>query len=455
MSIKPPQGKGPGQRVSSARKRATSAGKKDGKLINAEESVLKAGNKIDRDLLAEKTLGSPPIKVYELNLQNCHISGIDNLDAFSRLRSLDLSHNCISKIECLQANTELRELILADNKLIKLENLERLKELSSLDVHDNYISQIGDGVRALGNLRHLRLDSNRLKTLKQLQSLPLATLNVAFNELTSLEGLPISLQSLDCSNNQINSLPSDLPRGLQDLNLSHNTVRDLAPLVSLTNLRTLDIASNGLQTLCSLPSLPTLIDLSVANNGLTTLDNIMTTCPKLELLDASNNNIIELGVVEALNRLAGLLDLDLSGNPLSAHPQYRGEVLSKLPQLDALDCERVRPLSVPDESTSIQSRPTTPAPWPPTRALSTSAVEGAKLASSRKLEEMSEALREFDATFTTTYSSICTQLRQILPDGQSPPCFSNSTQERESSCRLRLREAQNFAAEARHAAYEK
>ena len=82
-------------------------------------------------------------KVYEIILSGCAISKIENIEAFTQLRILDLSCNAIEQIENISFNKELRELRLYSNKIKEIVNLDQLKKLSVLKLQDNDIKTVG------------------------------------------------------------------------------------------------------------------------------------------------------------------------------------------------------------------------------------------------------------------------------------------------------------------------
>ena len=82
----------------------------------------------------------------------------------------------------------------------------------------------------LSTITELNLSNKGLTKLPDLSIYPnLQTLDCSYNELTSLNNLPIGLQILNCSYNQLKSL-DNLPIGLQKLHCFSNQ------LTSLNNL---------------------------------------------------------------------------------------------------------------------------------------------------------------------------------------------------------------------------
>ena len=122
------------------------------------------------------------------------------------------------------------------------------KDILTLDIS-------GKGIKSLTNLTRFK----NLKTLdcsnNQLTSLPtlpqnLKTLDCYNNQLTSLPTLPQNLKTLDCYNNQLTSLPT-LPQNLEVLYCYNNQLTLLPTLPQ--NLKTLYCYDNHLTYFPTLP----------------------------------------------------------------------------------------------------------------------------------------------------------------------------------------------------------
>lgn len=126
-------------------------------------------------------------------------------------------------------------------------------------------------------------------SLKSLSPPSLRILQCANNCLSSIDNLPIGMQYLNCSQNQIVSLPIHLPLGLISLNVSHNMLETIPPLPlklnvlncsynnisklcfpNDSNLRVLDCGRN---LLVEVPALPeTIHDVTLVGNKITFID---------------------------------------------------------------------------------------------------------------------------------------------------------------------------------------
>lgn len=97
------------------------------------------------------------------------------------------------------------------------------------------------------------------------------------------------------------------------LDLSNNTIRNIAALSSLRNLREVYLQNNALSDLSSLSSIKTITRLNVSGNALTTITPICNVS-NLVWLDASNN---QLTTLEQIGNLTKLQELYLSKNLLT------------------------------------------------------------------------------------------------------------------------------------------
>ncbi len=119
----------------------------------------------------------------------------------------------------------------------------------------------------------------------------LQTLNCNNNQLTSLPTLPTSLQSLSCENNQLTSLPV-LPSSLQILMCYGNQLVSLPTLpASLTNL---GCTSNQLTSLPALPASLTYLDC-----GVNQLTGLPTLPASLTYLACGSNQLMSLPALPA------------------------------------------------------------------------------------------------------------------------------------------------------------
>lgn len=201
-----------------------------------------------------------------------------------------------------------------------------------------------DGVQYFDNLTQLDCSNNQLTSLPTLPN-SISTLDVRNNQLTTLPALPTALFKFDCLYNQLTALPA-LPAGLKLLDCRSNQLSSLPTLpAAMTYLVCTD------NQLDSLPALPaTITTLMCDGNQLTALPplpqalfwldcarNQLTTLPALpagvSLVLADSNQLTSL---PALN--ASLSDLRCSHNQLTALPALPASLMGLNVSMNPVAC---------------------------------------------------------------------------------------------------------------------
>ncbi|KAJ3105390.1 Dynein assembly factor 1, axonemal [Phlyctochytrium planicorne] len=183
---------------------------KDWKEVD-EDGNTKMTPKYLKQLCAEQQLYQTPELNDKLYLHFKGFAKVENLDAYTGLRSLWLEGNGLSKIQNLEKLTELRCLFLHQNCIENIENLEGLQNLDTLNVSNNLIKRI-TGLSFLPVLKNLQITHNFLRTAVDICHLTLCP----------------ALSILDLSHNKIDDVEvmdvfADMPE-LTVLNLMHNPV---------------------------------------------------------------------------------------------------------------------------------------------------------------------------------------------------------------------------------------
>ena len=237
-----------------------------------------------------------------------------------------------------------------------------------LNISDLNISSL-QGLSQFANLKELRCNNNYLTSLYGVPT-SIQTLNCSNNKLTSFNYLQncSSLKTLNCSNNQISSLGNLPCQNLESLNCSGNKFTSLA-ISGLSTLRTLNVSSNpnlaalncnsNALTILNVTNCSALQVLRCMYNKLTSLD--LTGCSALEELNVSHNELTSLSniptSVKTLNcssnkfgdtfqlvDRSALTSFDISGNPnLTRLNVYNNSALTSLnvgncTALTYLDC---------------------------------------------------------------------------------------------------------------------
>ncbi|XP_060827399.1 insulin-like growth factor-binding protein complex acid labile subunit [Bombus pascuorum] len=243
------------------------------------------------------------------------------------LHTIDLSHNNLSEIHnaVFQTLFSLRFLNLSYNSLekIKPSTFGPLPTLLELDMSYNQLNDI-----ARGSLT--RLPSCR-------------SLSVRNNRLTKIFQLPISLGSLDFSENWLEEIPTmdvwPTMNALLSLDLSGNRLGDNLKHGSFENLltlRTLNLRSNNMtrppwEALSTLTSLQYLY---MQHNQLTGLGkSAFGRLPIVFELNLANNRISNVST-RAFEGLLQLLTLNLTNNKLTHIPNGAFQSLVSLRSLD-------------------------------------------------------------------------------------------------------------------------
>ncbi|KAF2148285.1 L domain-like protein [Myriangium duriaei CBS 260.36] len=237
----------------------------------------------------------------ELELYDNLISHIRNLDAFTELKSLDLSYNKIKHVKHLNHLTKLTHLYLVQNKISRIENLEGLQNLEYLELGANRIREIA-GLDSLTTLTQLWLGQNKISSLSGLSHLRnLRVLSIQANRLTNLEGLE-QLESLE------------------ELFFSDNLVESLVPLRQNPKLQILDVQNNPIKTLAGIEELKDLENFWASGCQLSSFDEV----EKL------------LGDKEKLS------EVYFEGNPLQKSNEvlYRNKVRLALPRVTKIDASK-------------------------------------------------------------------------------------------------------------------
>ena len=280
------------------------------------------------------------------------IEKMSSLDLLNNLQILDLSFNSIRSLIPLQCCPLLEELYVAQNKLRMIEGLDGLIHLRVLDLGANRIRSM-NGLESLTSLQSLWLGKNKIEYIS--------------GGIKNMH----KLRQLDIQNNRLTSLGDELSNhmNMEELYLAWNNITSLeglpvTPLLLPVTPITLDIPSTEENTLSILPDIPSTNELSTLppNTPIittTSTSSLSATYSKLSTLDLSNNPISNLDGIEnqmnlselwltkteftnfeALGRLARLPVLScvyLEHSPVAKLPNYKENMVSLLPHLEQLD----------------------------------------------------------------------------------------------------------------------
>ena len=286
------------------------------------------------------------------------ISNIAPLAKLTQLEKLSLSGNQISDISPLAKLTQLRELYLGSNQISNITSLANLKQVAELHLGANQISditplanltqlryylglednQISDitPLTKLVNLQKLRLAGNPVQDVSPLAKLIKLTdvdinipnqiiaggiipdpylaqaVRTALN-LTNIQ--PITkqvmqrLSILHSQNNQISDLTGlEYATQLRELWLAHGQIRDISPLIGLTQLTTLHLQTNSLDE-SPLSDISPLADLTQLTSLIIGSSQIRDISPLAGLKQLTRLNL-QANEIRDISPLAGLTQLE-------------------------------------------------------------------------------------------------------------------------------------------------
>lgn len=220
------------------------------------------------------------------------------------LQKLTIRNASFESLAPLSGLSGLESLSIADTSVSAqdLQIIANLPGLTSLTITDCGLSSIAE-LAGAADLTHLDLSSNTIRDLAPLSTMPyLQTVDLSHNALTAVEVL--------------GSLTN-----LTKLDISFNSIPSITPLASCSHLAELDVTSNLLTSLSGADQLVSLTGFTAAFNQLTDVSPLAG-CTGLQNLDISNNGITD---ISALRTLVNLVDFNFSYNQVSALPEFSAE----------------------------------------------------------------------------------------------------------------------------------
>ncbi|WP_036223665.1 leucine-rich repeat domain-containing protein [Mesoaciditoga lauensis] len=225
----------------------------------------------------------------------------------------------ISNLEGIQYCVNLKELEIVGNNISNISQLASLTQLQVVNIWYNNVSDITP-IKNLPNIKKLYISYN-----------PIPKSNWAFlKNWTWLEELGIG--GLGLINSDIAFLPSFT--NLIYLDLNNNSISDISPVASLTNLRYLLIVGNrGVRDLSPVASLVNLYDLNMGDISATNLAPLKG-LKKLESLSLFDDNVVD---ISPLASLTALRSISMQHNKIKDISSLEG--LTNLEGLDLSDNE--------------------------------------------------------------------------------------------------------------------
>lgn len=178
----------------------------------------------------------------DLVLKNNRIQTISPPHDARKVTHINLEGNILKEIPDLTAFSELMSLHVADNIIEELDLSKVPRSLAFLDGSENYISVVSNGKNAQ-NLKNLRLNRNFISSLSGINEIPNLDILVAesnkIDRADLREGSKIS--HLDLSKNKIEHLEIKHGERLDYLYVSENPIKRIG-LLNCPNLRYLNIS---------------------------------------------------------------------------------------------------------------------------------------------------------------------------------------------------------------------
>lgn len=229
----------------------------------------------------------------DLNISDCSLSTIADLENAVGLHKLNASGNTLRNLDVLATMVTLRELNLQHNAVTQLTALKNLAQLETLDISFNQVDDLSP-LSGCGSLTWLDASNNQIRRLAPLSGLKqLSFLALEYNDLTSVDALP-GLTNLT------------------NLSIANNQVGDITCLHTLKNLQIFDFSSNQV----------TILPNWGENSALTTIDgsyNQLTSLDRLKKMHSLTHVFMDYNLITDVDALADcfcLVQVNVFGNEI-------------------------------------------------------------------------------------------------------------------------------------------
>jgi Leucine-rich repeat (LRR) protein len=246
------------------------------------------------------------IHLRELKANDNQIRNIDGILDMNGLLSLKLSNNSVTAVDFEGSElTRLRDLDLSHNCLTSVRNIEWLPSLATLDLSANQVSRF-ESPTSLISLRALKLSGNRLDAFDAHAFPSVSLLYLDQNHLSTVTGLE------QCHNLEVLSLREQTPSNEKDIDFGLELDLGL-----VKDVRKVFLSSNRLSSQSICPSAP-LLRLQLLDIAACTLKSLpgdfALSFPNLKVLNLNFNSIDDVEPLVEMNCLARLM---IVGNRLS------------------------------------------------------------------------------------------------------------------------------------------
>ncbi|KAF4520779.1 hypothetical protein B566_EDAN011431 [Ephemera danica] len=282
----------------------------------------------DALLQKSKSFKFPPLQLHAISerlKQPC--PQLNNPD-----KRLDFSHvlDFCSQLNTVQvegSNLELNSSNIVPNKLPF--DLIAFKNLQHLSMSDISVNNICDAQSLRSNLLILTIHNSLIRNIVSLamcdvmhKDIPNAGSEFIWKKLVELDLSHNCLEEIDES---LKLMPN-----LRKLKLDHNRLSSVKGLTHLPRLSHLSLAANNFESVDNLHTkLGNILSLNMAENRIKCLAGF-SKLYSLERLELASNAVVEISEARYLSSLPCLEYLTLTGNPVAATVDYRTRVLERV-----------------------------------------------------------------------------------------------------------------------------
>lgn len=211
----------------------------------------------------------------ELKLRDLGITGIEELTQAKNLRKIDISKNKLESASFIKYCWSLTDINLSNNNLTSVDDICNLENVKILNISNNDIKSIDKLCRSPGiqkSLRVLIANHNKIRHIPDLSHFKeLETVILSHNDATEMDA-PRShcpkLRKLSLSNNSLKQFPFGLNLNMvQELRLNNNQILSVSPDITyMGNIRILELGHNFITEVEPLLSLRKLKSLNISKN---------------------------------------------------------------------------------------------------------------------------------------------------------------------------------------------
>ena len=298
-----------------------------------------------------------------LEIVSCLYNMVPDITSLPSLKRLVMNDNIIEKIIWIPESPKLEELILSHNKIHIFDVPNFFQSMPMLKIlfidHNQLTVLFLIGTCHKSNIIELDASNNKIIDI-YLENLPLETLNIHSNHITTIDLLTFvsceKIKYIDCSKNELKFVQLyDFPQ-LEYLNMSTNKITEL-DLQNMPSMNFLNLNNNMLTNSCVIDNLPSLKKFIIADNNFQS-----STCflnfDGIKYLDLCGNPInmslsdnipifhnllhvelsrLDLDKIPNMSWVPSLKNINLSNNKISLNNESCKKRLANLTQLTSLD----------------------------------------------------------------------------------------------------------------------